>query len=211
MSDLERQRITKVFEGIHPVMDQVNSFQDLAEILTDKKSVVFSTVNLARPINSILNTCKQTLAHYPGIDFQTEIPKELPTVKVDSHRFPQIANNLFENACKFTGKGAVCLRVVPSGNEILFQIEDNGIGIAKEKYELVFEPFQTALENPNDSRVGFCLGLPIAKYLAEVHGGKLWFKSELGKGTIFSFTLPVAEASQEDFSITQPLPIPKVK
>jgi len=211
MYDAEKQRITKVFESIHPVMDQVNNFQDLTEILTDRKAVVFSMVNLLRPLNSILSACKQILANYPEIDFQAEIPQELPSVKVDSHRFPQIALNLIENACKFTGKGRVCLRVIPSADEVLFQVQDNGIGIAAEKCDLVFEPFQTALENTDDSRAGFGLGLPIAKYLAECHGGKLWFESEPGQGTIFSFTLPVAEVGDGDTGITQPLPIPKVK
>jgi two-component system sensor histidine kinase ChiS len=211
MSDAEKQRITRVFESIHPVMDQVNNFQDMAEILSDKKAVVFSTVNLLRPLNSILSACKQILANYPEIDFQAEIPQELPSVKVDSHRFPQIALNLIENACKFTGKGLVFLRVIPSTDEVLFQVQDNGIGIAAEKCDLVFEPFQTALENADDSRAGFGLGLPIAKYLAETHGGRLWFESEVGKGSTFSFTLPVAEAGQEDLGITQPLPIPKIR
>jgi signal transduction histidine kinase len=205
MSEAEKQRITKVFETIHPVMDQVNSFQDLAEILTDKKTVVFSTVNLLRPINSILNASKQILANYPEINFQTEIPKELPTVKVDSHRFPQIAFNLIENACKFTGKGIVCLRVIPSKQDVLFQVQDSGMGITAEKHDLVFEPFQTALENADDSRAGFGLGLPIAKYLAESHGGKLWFESEPGKGTTFSFTLPIEQGRPENSEITLPL------
>lgn len=202
----EKERITKIFETLHPILDQVNDFQDLAEILVDRKTVLFSTVNLSRPINSILSGCKLLLAAHPQITLEIEIPKNLPVVKVDSHRFPQIIINLIDNACKFSEAGVVCLRVIPSENDVLFQVKDSGIGICAEKFDLVFEPFQTALENPDDPRAGFGLGLPIAKYLVECHGGKIWFESESGMGTTFSFTLPVNKAGQENSSITAPLP-----
>ena len=147
---------------------------------------------------------------HPKINFETEIPQELPVVKVDSHRFPQLVVNLIDNAFKFTEAGKVCLRVIPSENEVLFQVQDSGIGIPAEKSDLVFEPFQSALENPDDPRAGFGLGLPIAKYLAESHGGKIWFESEFGKGTSFFFILPVDQSGQENSDITKPLPPPKL-
>jgi signal transduction histidine kinase len=209
LSVSEKERITKIFETVHPILDQVNEFQDMAEILVDRKTVLFSTVNLSRPLHSILNSSKQLLAAYPNISLETEIPGNLPVVKVDSHRFPQIVLNLIHNACKFSGAGVVCLRVIPSENEVLFQVQDSGIGISTEKYNLVFEPFQTALENPDDPRAGFGLGLPIARYLVECHGGKIWFESQPGKGTTFSFTLPVDKGGQENSSITLSLPSTK--
>jgi signal transduction histidine kinase len=209
-SEAERERITKVFESIHPVMDQVNNFQDLTEILMDRKAVVFSVVNLRRPVNSILNSCRQLAGAHPKINFETEIPSELPVVKVDSHRFPQLVVNLIDNAFKFTEAGIVCLRVTPSENEVLFQVQDSGIGISTEKYDLVFEPFQSALEDLDDLRAGFGLGLPIAKYLVESHGGRLWFESELGRGTSFFFTLPVDKTGQENSGITKPITSAKI-
>jgi signal transduction histidine kinase len=209
-SEAEKERITRVFETIHPIMEQVNNFQDLTEILMDRKTVIFSVVNLRRSVNSILNSCRQLAGAYPQIIFEPDIPQELPVVKVDSHRFPQLVVNLIDNAFKFTEAGTVCLRVTPSENEILFQVQDSGIGIPAEKYDLVFEPFQTAIENPDDPRAGFGLGLPIAKYLVESHGGKIWFESQLGKGTSFFFTLPVHKDGQETSDITKPLPLPAV-
>jgi signal transduction histidine kinase len=210
LTDSEKERITKIFESIHPIMDQVNDFQDLAEILVDRKTVVFSTVNLRRPINSILSSCKPLIAAHPEIAFETEIPNELPIVKVDSHRFPQLVMNLIENAFKFTEMGVVCLKVTYSEQEVLFQVQDGGIGISPEKYGLVLEPFQSALEDPDDPRAGFGLGLPITRYLVECHGGRLWFESEYGKGTSFFFTLPVEQSRQEESSITQPICSPKL-
>jgi signal transduction histidine kinase len=209
LSDLEKEQITKVFETIHPIMDQVNDFQDLTEILMGQKSVVFSAANLGRPLNSVLSSCKQLIATHPEICFEMEVPQNLPTVKIDSHRFPQIIINLINNAYKFTEAGVICLRVTPAEHEVLFQVQDSGIGIPAEKYDLVFEPFQSALENPDDPRAGFGLGLPIARYLVECHGGKIWFESEPGKGTSFFFTLPLDQNKPEGSGIT--LPIPNVK
>jgi signal transduction histidine kinase len=205
--DSEKERITKIFESIHPILDQVNEFLDLAEILVDRKTVIFSTVNLHRPLDSVLNSCRPLIAAHPEINFEAEIPQDLPVVKIDSHRFPQIIINLIENACKFTESGVVRLRVIPSECEVLFQVQDSGIGIPAEKFGLVFEPFQSALDNPDDPRVGFGLGLPITRYLVECHGGKIWFESKLGNGTSFFFTLPVDLGGQEDLGITSPLKI----
>jgi signal transduction histidine kinase len=205
LSEAEKERITKIFESIHPIMDQVNDFQDLAETLLDKKTVVFSTTNLGRPLNSVLSSCKPLIAAHPDIIFDMVIPQDLPTVKIDSHRFPQVFINLINNAYKFTEAGFVRLCVMPSENEVIFQVQDSGMGIPVEKYNLVFEPFQSVLENPDDPRAGFGLGLPIAKYLVECHGGRIWFESELGKGTSFFFTLPVEQNMQDESAITQKL------
>jgi signal transduction histidine kinase len=210
LSDTEKQQVAKIFETIHPIMDQVNDFQDLAEILVDQKTVVFSIMNLCRPLNSILSSCKPLIAVRPEIIFEMEIPQNLPTVKVDSHRFPQIVINLIDNAYKFTEAGFVRMCVTPSDDEVLFQIQDSGIGIPAEKAHLVFEPFQSAMENQEDPRFGFGLGLPIAKYLVECHGGRIWFESELGKGTSFFFTLPVEKSGQDDSGITQPITPAKI-
>jgi two-component system sensor histidine kinase ChiS len=207
MSDAQKERITRVLESIHPIMEQVNNFQDLTEILMDRKALVFSSVNLSRPINSILSSCKTLAAAHPQVSLELQIPPVLPLVRVDTHRFPQLVVNLLDNAFKFTEAGSVCLRVIPSTEEILFQIQDSGIGICAGKCALVFEPFQTALENPDDPRAGFGLGLPIARYLVECHGGKLWFESEPGKGTSFFFTLPVDPGGREDQDITLQLPL----
>jgi signal transduction histidine kinase len=205
LPDSDQERITKIFESIHPVLEQVNGFQDLAEILMDKKTVVFSTVNLSRPLNSILSSCKPLIAAHPEIIFEMEIPQELPVVKVDSHRFPQIVVNLIDNAFKFTESGMIRLCVSVSEQEVLFKVQDSGIGIQAKKIRQVFEPFQTALENPDHLRAGFGLGLPIAKYLVEAHGGRLWFESKYGKGTSFFFTLPVDHSEPEGPGITQPI------
>jgi signal transduction histidine kinase len=85
------------------------------------------------------------------------------------------------------------ISVEQNDHQMTFQVNDPGIGIAKDKSALVFAPFQTALSDPADDRVGLGLGLPICKYLVEAHHGNLWFESAEGQGSTFYFSLPIEQ------------------
>jgi signal transduction histidine kinase len=73
----------------------------------------------------------------------------------------------------------------------LFEIRDTGIGIAEENQELVFEPFETILEDKNDPRLGFGIGLKTVEHIIDLHDGETWFESKAGEGSSFFFTIPV--------------------
>ena len=98
--------------------------------------------------------------------------------------------NLISNACKFTEEGFIKISAHCQSDEIQISIQDTGPGIAPEDHNLVFEPFKqtdTGLRHGN----GTGLGMPISKNLTEALGGKLWFESEVGKGTTFFVSLPI--------------------
>ncbi|MBN1876792.1 MAG: ATP-binding protein [Anaerolineae bacterium] len=84
------------------------------------------------------------------------------------------------------------LSAVKENGEVIFEVEDTGIGIPVEKQANVFEPFETAQQASDDARVGLGLGLPICKFIVESYGGKIWFESWEGKGSKFTFSLPAA-------------------
>ena len=109
----------------------------------------------------------------------------------DENRLQQIFYNLIGNAIKFTDKGMITLRVVREPDKIVFEVEDTGIGIAEADQEMVFEPFETILENKEDPRLGFGLGLKIAEHIVDLHDGETWFESEAGVGSSFFFTVPL--------------------
>ena len=92
---------------------------------------------------------------------------------------------------KFTDQGHIRLSAIRESGEVTFEIVDTGTGIPADKLECVFTPFETALQDLDEERVGLGLGLPISQHIAESYGGKLWFESEEGKGSKFSFLLPV--------------------
>jgi signal transduction histidine kinase len=117
-------------------------------------------------------------------------PTDLPDVYADRHRVLQVLSNLIGNAMKFTPAGGEvhCVAARRNENEVMTTVSDNGPGIPKENLSDIFNPYWQAKRT---ARMGAGLGLPIAKGIVEAHGGQIWVESEPGKGTSFSFTLPV--------------------
>ncbi len=120
-----------------------------------------------------------------------EIEEGLPEVIGDKDRLIQVVINLISNAVKFTDEGSVTCRVRRMKNELMISVIDTGEGISEADYSKVFEKFKQVGDTLTDKPKGTGLGLPICKQIVEHHGGKIWVESELGKGSTFSFTLPL--------------------
>ncbi|MBW4576383.1 MAG: PAS domain S-box protein [Aphanothece sp. CMT-3BRIN-NPC111] len=117
----------------------------------------------------------------------------LPTVMGDSSQLLQLFQNLIGNAIKFSGDRPPCIQIAaePRTNEWIFSVRDNGIGIAPEYTERIFEIFQRL--HTRDQYPGTGIGLAICKKIVERHGGKIWVETELPQGSIFYFTLPMVQ------------------
>jgi DNA-binding response OmpR family regulator len=114
----------------------------------------------------------------------------------------QVIINLISNAVKFTGEGSVACTIYTKKDELIVEITDTGIGIAPEDHAAVFEQFkQVGGDTLTDKPKGTGLGLPICKEIVEHHGGRIWLQSAVGKGSTFSFALPVVKTE----SVTQPI------
>jgi signal transduction histidine kinase len=129
-----------------------------------------------------------------GIDLQTEGPEEEVILSMDHDRIIQVLDNLLSNALKFTEPGGrIRLTVRKLENGIEFSVTDSGCGIPESEQKHVFERFW---QSKHRQYLGTGLGLYIAKGIIEAHGGLIQLKSEVGKGSSFSFTLPFREAAQ---------------
>ncbi len=133
------------------------------------------------------------------LDFQFHLAEDLPEVVVaDAARLNQILLNLLGNAVKFTEKGSISLacsvrQKLPDGQFLLeFEVADTGIGIAADQQTAIFDAFVQAGENTHLRHDGTGLGLAISRQLVELQGGEIQVKSKAGKGSAFTFTLPVA-------------------
>ena len=116
----------------------------------------------------------------------------------DCFRFKQVLFNLLSNAIKFTPEGGgveVGCDFSADRDFVEITVSDTGIGIRAEDIEMIFEEFRQASETTKGVKEGTGLGLAITKRLVEQHGGKVWVKSELGKGSRFTFTMPAAKVS----------------
>jgi signal transduction histidine kinase len=113
-------------------------------------------------------------------------------INADERKFKQILLNLLSNAVKFTPEGgSIAVSARPVERMVEVSVKDSGIGIAPEDCEAVFEEFRQVGTDYTKKAEGTGLGLALTRKFVELHGGKIWVTSEVGKGSTFTFTLPV--------------------
>lgn len=166
------------------------SILDAAQIEAGRLSVELRSVDVRELLDS-LGTQMRPLAQEKGVVLEVASGPDLPAVRADRERILQALGNMIGNAIKFTpGGGTVSLRAEAVDRELRVAVADTGPGIAPEDLPLIFETFwKTRAGNPHGSG----LGLGIASRIAELHGGRILVESELGRGTVFTVALPVAE------------------
>jgi len=171
----------------------INDVLDISKIEAGKFSIVRATNNLPEVVESAYKLLKFK-ADEKVIDLFLEIDTKVPEyLNFDSLRLNQILMNLLSNAIKFTDRGYVKLKVsvLQKTNDkvkIKFTVEDSGIGIASDRLSRIFDSFEQAEDDTANKYGGTGLGLTIVKKLAELKGGELTFSSQVGKGSVFSFT-----------------------
>lgn len=179
----------------------VNDILDLGKINANKLALEEIHFN----VEDVLQTARQVVlfkAEEKEISLTVTGPElEGKCLKGDPYRLNQVLLNLMTNAIKFTPKGEVSVSVCvleekASGITLEFAVADTGIGIPKEKQELIFEEFTQAYANTTRKFGGTGLGLNICKKLVEMQGGRIWVESQVGKGSVFKFVLtyPLSDA-----------------
>ena len=124
--------------------------------------------------------------------FKVNIPPDLVKIKADKDKINQVVDNLISNAVKFSAQGGrITVSIEQAKDEVKVNVSDNGMGISKKDLPHIFEKFYRADNASSGAIGGTGLGLAIVKYIVESHGGRIWAESKLGKGSTFSFTLPV--------------------
>ncbi len=199
--DLNNQKITKVINKIERNFDIILSegerITSLISDILDISKLESGTVkwNLEEiSIEDIIENAYKALSslfEQKGLAFNLQIQPNLPKINADRERLIQVMINLFSNALKFTEKGFIKCSAELSNNEILVKVQDTGIGIPEEEIDTIFEKFKQVGDIMRNKPKGTGLGLPISKQIIEAHGGKIWVKSEYGKGSIFYFTIPL--------------------
>ena len=163
---------------------------DFARIQSGTFSVVLSADRLSQVVMPVIDRMR-ALAEAKQQTLEVDLPSSLPHVAVDGHRIGQVVSNLVRNAIKFTPReGTIQIRARQRHHQILVSVADTGPGIPQEYLSKIFNRFWRA---PGATQKGSGLGLSIAKGIVEAHGGTIWAESQLGKGSSFFFTLPLAD------------------
>jgi signal transduction histidine kinase/DNA-binding response OmpR family regulator len=178
------------------LLNLINDILDLSKVETSQLELERTGFSL----NDLLEKVREMVAvraHEKGLALVCEIAPKVPSDLVgDPTRLRQVLLNLLGNAIKFTESGEVALRVTPDADSsvpgaLRFTISDTGIGISGEKLGAVFERFTQADSSTTRRYGGSGLGLTISKRLVELMGGRIWVESGVGKGSVFSFAVPL--------------------
>ncbi|MDT8979428.1 response regulator [Paenibacillus sp. chi10] len=186
------------------LLKMIDEILDLSKIDAGKMQLNFETVYLSE-LASFMSDSFETIAEQKGLEFKVEIDPDLPSSLVtDGHRVKQVVRNLIGNAFKFTTKGSVTLHIAKAKPEQLpsplqeadepylaIHVVDTGIGIPKDKQDLIFEAFQQLDGTTSRNYGGAGLGLSISRELARLLGGKLQLVSREKEGSTFTFFLPM--------------------
>ena len=154
----------------------------------------FESLDIKGLINSIIKGFEKQ-AKDKDIEIVMDIGKEIPKIMADKDRLEQVIVNLVDNAIKYTNKGTVTVSSREVDNMLQIDVEDTGIGIPEKDIPRIFERFYRVDKGRSRELGGTGLGLAIVKHIIQGHNGKIWVKSELGKGSSFSFSLPLGKAS----------------
>lgn len=184
------------------LLDIINQILDLSKVETGRMEVESVEFDLQELVENVSQLLRSRVLD-KGLTFEiSTTPKELPHIESDSLKIRQVIVNLLGNSVKFTEEGKIGLNVVierKKGNNGLLtvHVSDTGIGIPPEKHTTIFEAFSQADASMTRRFGGTGLGLTLSKQMVELLGGKIWFESEQGKGSTFSFSVPVKVLSKK--------------
>jgi signal transduction histidine kinase len=169
----------------------INDILDISKIEAGRMEFSSDSVSIHETTNEVLMACS-SLASSKGIKLKQNIDCSIKTIKADRVKLKQILYNLISNAIKFTPAGGkVTLNIKSDHENIFFEVIDTGEGISKEDQNKLFTVFGQLDTANNRRHEGTGLGLAIVKSLVEMHNGKVWIESEIGKGSTFAFEIPV--------------------
>ncbi len=179
-----------IYDGANNMNRRIEELHDATKGEMGLLKLTLKRVDIEKLLNAILEETKP-LAKQLNMTIELEIASPLVEVTADADRIRQVLLNLINNAMKYARDGKkVTIKAMEKSGAILIEVRDYGPGIPAEQKETLFEPgYQVAYREERSGGLG--IGLSLCKMLVELHGGKIWAKSTVGKGSSFFFTLPL--------------------
>ncbi len=189
-------------EIVSIALDIENSGKHLLSLiddLLDFSKIEANKMELYPEWFSVNKLVEDVVSSYQVIARQKKLPivLEMDNIEIcaDKIRIKQIIFNLLSNAVKFTDKGRIEIKVSQEGSQAVFRVQDTGVGLSQDDVAVIFDLFRQVDESPTRAASGTGLGLAIAKKLVEMHDGQISVQSTLGKGSIFTFSIPLEPQS----------------
>lgn len=202
LDEAQRYNLQTVVSEARRLDSLINDILDTAVMRSGRLKLKQRPIDLYAVAEASLNMIRQ-LHSGREIVYVNQIPESLPPVYADEDRLYQILYNLIGNASKFTRQGSITTGAMLRQNRVDIWVEDTGIGIAENRLEDIFQPFYQIDSSETREAGGTGLGLSVTRTLIELHGGEIRVSSVQGRGTRFSFTLPVSRLPAEKRSRKQ--------
>ncbi|WP_406657348.1 ATP-binding protein [Methanolobus sp. ZRKC2] len=196
LNDEQLQYVRYIYKGGNDLLQIINSILDISQVEGGNSELHYSSFDINDFLNDSISLL-HPIAMQKCISLDFDNRSNLTTAIADKQMLKQVLYNLLSNAIKFTDAGG-SVKVIVSNNENTLQasVIDTGIGIPKEELESIFLPFKQVEDYLTRKFDGTGLGLTIVKKFVELQGGKVWVESKVGKGSIFTFTIPLGEKVQ---------------
>lgn len=196
----QREFLGDILTNARHLLRLINDILDLSKVEAGQMELRSEEFRVAELIDGALDTLRP-LAAKKQIRSEVTIDPALTTLKADPGRIKQVLDTLLSNAINFTPEGGrVGVDAYPDRGLAHFVVWDTGIGIEPADQVTIFEEFQQLETTGAERSEGTGLGLALARKFVELHGGRIWVESECGKGSRFTFTLPVAEPAPSTLS-----------
>ena len=199
LNEKQQEYISDIFTSGKHLLNLINDILDLSKVEAGKIELVIEKVHVPQAINEGLTLVNENAMKH-NISLKVEFDPELEFVEVDKLRLKQILFNLLSNAVKFSKPegGTVTVKTRKEGDMAQISVSDTGIGIREEDMGKLFKEFEQVSAGITRKYGGTGLGLSISKKLVELHGGTIMAESKFGKGSTFTFLLPLKAKKEEN-------------
>jgi signal transduction histidine kinase len=191
LTEEQERQVSFIQQNATEFAEMVDDLLDLAKVEAGRVEISPAWFEMVDLFSALRGMFKPVLTN-PDVNLVFEEPQDIPKLYTDDRKLSQILRNFISNALKFTPRGEVRVSArLDAPGRVTFSVADTGIGIAAEFHESIFEDF-SQVQSPLQKRLrGTGLGLSLSKKLAELLGGSVRLRSETGKGSVFSITIPV--------------------
>ncbi len=192
--DTRRQFFSHIRNSGNSLLNLINDIIDFSKIESGELKISKTVFNLNQLFEELHQTFKKIKTgkgkDHINLQFSKGLSDEQSSIYTDPYRLKQIITNLIENALKFTEKGSVIVSYQLNEDELIFSVKDTGIGISKDKQDVIFNRFRQADDSHARKYGGTGLGLSISKKLTKLLNGKLWLESTVNVGSSFFISIP---------------------
>jgi signal transduction histidine kinase len=189
LNDKQAEYVRVILASGRHLLSLINDILDLSKVEAGRMELDLGTFNLRMALENALTLIRERATRH-ALALELTVDETIEDVVADERKLKQVLLNLLSNAVKFTPEGGrIDVRALPANDTVEVSVADTGIGIAPEDQEAIFEEFRQ-VGHATRKREGTGLGLALARKFVELHGGRVWVTSEVGKGSTFTFTLP---------------------